>query len=74
MSIEQVKPMIITPVRYVLPPVASFMTGYSVKAIEHKMRRGEWEEGKVWRRAPDGRVVIDLDGYEKWVESGRTST
>jgi hypothetical protein len=23
---------------------------------------------KVWRRAPDGRVCIDLQGFEQWVE------
>jgi hypothetical protein len=44
------------------------MTGYSVKAIQCKIHRGEWEEGKVWRRAPDGRIFIDIAGFERWVE------
>jgi hypothetical protein len=39
-----------------------------VKAIERKIERGDWVEGKVWIRAPDGRVLINIPGYEKWVE------
>jgi hypothetical protein len=48
--------------------VASLLTGYSVKAMERKIERGDWHRDKVWRRAPDGRIVIDLVGYQKWVE------
>jgi hypothetical protein len=36
---------------------------------QRKIERGDWAEGKVWRRAPDGRVMIDLTGYQKWAES-----
>jgi hypothetical protein len=25
-------------------------------------------EGQVWRRAPDGRILIDMEGYRRWVE------
>ncbi len=59
----------LTPARYVLISVASIVTGYSVKAIEKKIEEGVWLEGKEWRRAPDGRIVVDLEGYSKWVES-----
>jgi len=41
--------------RYVLLPLATSMTGYTVKAMQRKIERGEWVEGKVWIRAPDGR-------------------
>jgi hypothetical protein len=54
--------------RYVLLPMANLLTGYSVKAMERKIERGDWQKGKVWRRAPDGRICIDLEGYAKWVE------
>jgi len=54
--------------RYVLLPLANLVTGYSVKAMERKIERGDWQEGKVWLRAPDGRILIDLVGYERWVE------
>ena len=61
-------PMPVTPVRYVLLPLAALVTGYTVKAMERKIERGDWLEGKVWRHAPDGRILIDLLGYQKWVE------
>jgi hypothetical protein len=54
--------------RYVLLPLAQWMTGYTVKAMQRKIERGDWPEGKVWRRAPDGRIVIDVAGYQRWVE------
>src|SRR5690348_6329963 len=53
------------------------MSGYTEDAVRSKIKRGDWLEGKVWRYAPDGRVLIDLGGYEAWVtgqsgmESGR---
>ena len=66
-EIEQ--PVIVAPARYVLLPVANSITGYSVKAMERKIERGDWPEGKLWKRAPDGRILIDMMGYQKWVES-----
>jgi hypothetical protein len=63
------QPAAVVPTRYVLLPLAAIVTGYTVKAIERKIERGDWLEGKVWRRAPDGRILIDLFGYQKWVES-----
>ena len=62
-------PAAVVPTRYVLLPLAALVTGYTVKAMERKIERGDWVEGRVWRRAPDGRVLIDLLGYQKWVES-----
>ena len=54
--------------RYVLIQKASEVTGYTPKAIEHKIAKGVWTEGKEYRHAPDGRLLIDLQGFEKWVE------
>ena len=54
--------------RYVTIEKASDLTGYTPDAIRSKIKRGDWLEGAVWQRAPDGRVLIDLQGYEKWVE------
>ena len=60
---------VIVPARYVLLPLANAVTGYTVKAMERKIERGDWVEGKVWRRAPDGRILIDIQGYQRWVEN-----
>ena len=62
-------PVVVLPARYVLLQLATALTGYSVKAMQRKIERGDWSEGKVWRRAPDGRVMVDLVGYQKWAES-----
>jgi hypothetical protein len=62
-------PLVVAPARYVLLPLANLMTGYTVKAMERKIERGDWVEGKVWRRAPDGHIVIDVQGYQRWVEN-----
>jgi hypothetical protein len=64
-------PIVVGTARYVLLPLANLLTGYSVKAMERKIERGDWQEGKVWRRAPDGRIVIDVLGYQRWVEGPR---
>jgi hypothetical protein len=66
-------PIVVGTARYVLLPLANLLTGYSVKAMERKIERGDWQEGKVWKRAPDGRVVIDVLGYQRWVEGAKVA-
>lgn len=56
-------------VRYVLLPLFEQLTGYTVKAVQRKIEEGVWREGHEFRRAPDGRILMDLEGFEKWVES-----
>ena len=65
----EVQPILVAPARYVLLPLANLITGYTIKAMERKIERGDWPEGRVWKRAPDGRILIDMVGYQKWVES-----
>jgi hypothetical protein len=52
--------------RYVLLNMAAQMTRYTVKAIDRKIERGDWIEGKVWLRAPDGRILIHVSGFQRW--------
>jgi hypothetical protein len=40
------------------------------KAAEKKIDSQVWMEGRQYRRAPDGRRLVDLEGYEKWVVTG----
>lgn len=61
--------MTVTPARYVLIPLASLVTGYTVKAIYKKIESGVWREHHEWRKAPDGHIFVDLEGIRKWVES-----
>ena len=63
-KIEQVAP-------YVVIKKAAAVTGYSVRAIEVKIERGIWLEGREWIKGPDGRRLISMKGYEAWVMRGK---
>lgn len=54
--------------RYVRVKKFTELTGYTEKAIYHKIDDGVWIEGREYRRAPDGSICIDIEGYQKWVE------
>lgn len=54
--------------RYVTIAKFAIESGYSQDAIRSKIKNGVWLEGSVWKRAPDGRVLIDTEGYIRWVE------
>lgn len=59
------------PAPYVLIPKAAELTGYSKRAIELKIARGQWVEGREWIKGPDGHRLISLKGYAAWAERGR---
>ncbi|MDX8384166.1 MAG: hypothetical protein R8M45_08795 [Ghiorsea sp.] len=42
-------------------------SGYSENAVHLKRRDGVWLEGKIWKKAKDGRILISLQDYELWV-------
>ncbi|CAH1387066.1 conserved hypothetical protein [Candidatus Nitrotoga sp. M5] len=48
-------------------------SGYTAAAIRCKIKESKWPEGGVWKRAPDGRVLIDVEGYNQWVENSLVS-
>ena len=58
----------VTTTRYIRPPLFEQLTGYTQKAVRRKIEDGVWVEGRQCRRAPDGHILIDMQGYEKWVE------
>ncbi len=62
---------ILAPARYVRISLFEVLTGYSTKAIEGKIANGVWAEGREYKRAPDGHVLVDMKGYERWVEGQR---
>lgn len=43
-------------------------TGYTQRAVEAKIFKGVWVEGVHYRRAPDNNILMDMRGYERWVE------
>jgi len=59
----------IQPARYVRLPLFERLTGYTQKAVRRKIEAGVWLEGRQFKRAPDGHVLVDMEGYSKWVEN-----
>lgn len=54
--------------RYVRLPLFERMTGYTQKAVRRKIEEGHWLEGRQYKRAPDGHILVDMEGYARWVE------
>jgi hypothetical protein len=46
------------------------LTGYTEDAVRTKIKRGAWLQNRVWRKAPDGHILISMEGYRDWVETG----
>lgn len=57
--------------RHVLVAKFCELSGYTDDAVRAKIKNGIWLEGVVWIKAPDGRVLIDLEGYEAWVDGNQ---
>lgn len=60
-------------IRYVTVHRFAEATGYTEHAIRTKIRDGVWRDGQEWVKAPDGRCLIDIEGYNAWVASGSAS-
>jgi hypothetical protein len=60
----------LVPTRFVTIAIAEAVTGLTASAIRNKIAKGEWLEGRQYVRR-DGRVFVDLRGYEEWVELGQ---
>ena len=60
--------VMVAPAPYVLMPLAAQLTGLTVKAMRHKIDRGQWLDGREYRRGPDGHIYISMRGFQSWVE------
>ena len=56
-----------TGLRFLTIKKFSSESGYTPDAIRSKIKTGVWLKDEVWVKAPDGRILIDVMGYEKWV-------
>jgi hypothetical protein len=61
----------VAPARFVRPHRFEAITGYTVEAIQTKIKRGVWLEGREFVRAPDGNILLDLEGYYLWASGPR---
>lgn len=64
---EQAAILKVAPSRFVTIELAEAMTGLTASAIRTKIGKGYWLEGRQYRRGPDGRVYVDMKGFEAWV-------
>ncbi|MBT2304710.1 excisionase [Variovorax paradoxus] len=60
-------PVYLAPDRYVTIALASVVGGYSQNAIRCKIKAGTWIEDREYIRAPDGHVMIDREGVQRWI-------
>lgn len=61
----------VAPAHYVKPELAAALTGYTVKAMQRKIERGDWIEGAEWVKAPDGLRLISIPGFNRWAAGHR---
>ena len=57
------------PSQWVLVKRFAEVTGYSENAVRYEVKNGTWVQGRIWRKAPDGRIFVNLGEFERWVES-----
>lgn len=57
--------------RYVTIPKFEALSGYTEKAVRVKISEGVWLQDREYIRAPDGRLLVNIEGYEKWAEGRR---
>lgn len=58
---------VVSPSRFVTVDLFNKLTGLTKKAVYCKISNGIWAEGVHFRRR-DGRIFIDMECYEKWVD------
>lgn len=68
-NVETLPPPIqLSPARFVTIELAAVVTGFTPAAIRAKINKAQWVEGREYVRR-DGRVLVDLKGYERWAET-----
>lgn len=53
---------------WVLIPKLVELTGYTDDAIRAKIKRGVWIMGTHFVKAPDGRILLNLEAIRRWIE------
>jgi hypothetical protein len=59
-------PVYLAPDRYVTVGVYAAISGRTQNAIRMKIRDGKWIEKREFIRDPDGTVLIDREGVQRW--------
>lgn len=59
--------------RYVRINLFAAQTGFTEKAVRRKIEDGIWVQNREYRKAPDGSLLIDVEGYNRWVEGNQVA-
>ena len=54
--------------KWITVALAAELTGYSNKALNQKIDKGQLPYGVVWINAPDNRRMINLQHFMYWLE------
>lgn len=55
-------------IKWVLIHKVVELIGYTDDAIRAKIKNGVWLQNTHWRKAPDGRLMFNLEAIQKWIE------
>jgi len=53
---------------YVTTKKLSEITGYTREAISNKTKKGIWQRNLHYYKAPDGRLMMNLEAIFQWIE------
>lgn len=59
-----------TSIKWVKISLFAQHTDYTIDAIKAKRQKGVWKDGVIIKKAPDGCLLINVEAYYDWVESG----
>lgn len=45
------------------------LSGYSEEATRQKIKKSQWQNRVHFKKAPDGRILINLVEVHKWIEN-----
>lgn len=62
-------PLWVVVMRWVLISKINELIGYSDDAVRAKIKKGVWLNEVHWIKAPDGRLMFNLEAIQKWIEN-----
>ena len=57
-------------IKWVLINKVVELIGYTDDAIRAKIKKGVWRYGVHWIKAPDGRILLNIENIQRWMENG----
>lgn len=59
--------------RWVVIKKLSDQFGYTENAIRCKIKKGIWLLGVHWTKAPDGRILFNVEAINQWIEGKKAA-